>query len=504
MRLRSLLREESGARLIPADGQDAQAAGAVEVTDLTADSREVTPGALFAALPGTVHDGAAYIPDALARGAVAILGVQGVRKLAAETAGVPFVASGNPRQTLAHLARAFFGAQPGTVVAVTGTNGKSSTVSFTRQLWAALGRPAASMGTLGVRGPDFDLSLGHTTPDPVTVHRTLKDLAGRGIDHLALEASSHGLAQFRLDGVAIAAGAFTNFTRDHLDFHGTLEDYLYAKLRLFSELIAPGGTAILNLEMNKFAAARETALGRGLKIVTVGTGDGAAIRLADQKPEAEGQRLTIEVNGGRQKVEVTLPLIGTFQATNALMAAALVMATSGKSAEEVLPHLARLQGARGRLQKVARLSNGASVFVDYAHTPDALETVLRAIRPHCAGVLHLVMGAGGDRDRGKRPEMGQVAAALADRVIVTDDNPRTEDPDTIRAEIMAGVTGGAVRDVPGRAEAIATAVAALGPGDLLVIAGKGHECGQEIAGTVHSFDDGDVARAAVTAREDEK
>jgi UDP-N-acetylmuramoyl-L-alanyl-D-glutamate--2,6-diaminopimelate ligase len=491
MRLSDLLDKDPSTRVIaPANGKPASAPDMLEITGLTADSREVKPGYLFAALPGTARDGANFITQAIEKGAVAVLGVQGARRRKGADRTV-FLANGNPRKVLAHMAARFYGRQPETIVAVTGTNGKTSVASFCRQIWLALGERAASMGTLGIVGHDFQQGLAHTTPDPVTIHKVLADLAGRGIKCLSMEASSHGLAQFRLDGVDIAAAAFTNLTRDHLDYHASVDDYRYAKLRLFGEVMGRGGVAVINADSDIFDMTKSVALARGQRVFSVGQA-GTDLRLADVRPKADGQHLKIECRG--KTYEVDLPLVGIFQASNAAMAAGLVIG-AGWPEDKVLPMLAKLRGARGRMELAAKAKDGAPVYVDYAHTPDALETVLNALRPHVKGKLHIVFGCGGDRDRGKRPEMGAVAARLADRVIVTDDNPRSEDPATIRAAIMEGCPR--AENIGDRAAAIRAGIAGLKAGDLLVVAGKGHETGQKIGDKVLPFNDAEEVRKAV-------
>jgi len=378
-------------------------------------------------------------------------------------------------------------------VAVTGTNGKTSTVEFLRQIWSAR-HPAASLGTLGVIAPGFAPGAGLTTPDPVRLAATLAALARAGIQHAAMEASSHGLDQFRLDGVRLAAAAFTNLTRDHLDYHGSEQAYRTAKLRLFRELLPRGAPLVASADMDAttLAALRDVAAVRGLDLRTVGE-RGDAIRLIAARPQPDGQALTIAIDGVRR--DVFLPLPGRFQADNALLAAALAMALGERDA---LDRLATLQGVRGRLELAARLPNGAAVYVDYAHTPDALERLLTALRPHTSGRLHVVFGAGGDRDRGKRPLMGAAAARFADITIVTDDNPRSEDPAAIRAAVIATCPGG--REIGGRERAIAVAIDGLAAGDVLAVAGKGHEQGQTIGERVIPFDDVSVVRTLVGAR----
>ena len=457
---------------------------------LACDSRAVKPGYLFAALPGTRVDGRAFIADAVRRGAVAVLGRPETRA-EAEALGVRFIADANPRARLAHIAAAFFGAQPATIAAVTGTNGKTSVAVFLRQIWARLGHAAASMGTIGVVAPSGTRTLQHTTPDPIEIHRLLAELAHEGVDHLALEASSHGLDQHRLDGVRIAAAGFTNITRDHLDYHADFSAYLAAKLRLFSERVERGGIAVINADAEH--AEDFLAAARGLRVLTVGE-RGEALKLVSRVPKGDGQVLAILYGG--TIYNVMLPLAGGFQGANALVAAGLAIGL-GDPASKVFAALAYLKGAAGRLEKVAATKSGAPVYVDYAHTPDALETVLKALRPHAAGRLHVVFGCGGDRDRGKRPLMGAVAATLADVAIVTDDNPRSEESAAIRAEILVGCP--AAREIGDRTEAIRTAIGALQAGDILVIAGKGHESGQIVGTVTRPFSDRDEAVKAALA-----
>jgi UDP-N-acetylmuramoyl-L-alanyl-D-glutamate--2,6-diaminopimelate ligase len=459
----------------------------VEIAGITADSRRVAPGFLFAALPGSRTDGRAFIAEAVSRGAVAVLAPQGT----AWPPGVPprpLLEDPEPRRRLAQLAAGLAGRQPRVVVAVTGTNGKTSTVEFLRQIWTAGDKPAASLGTLGVIAPGVDPGPGLTTPDPVSLAETLASLARSGVQHAAMEASSHGLDQFRLDGVRLAAAAFTNLTRDHLDYHGSVDAYRTAKLRLFDELLPPGAPAVASSDVDTATLTALTAIAqqRRLALRTVGE-NGTALRLLEALPKPDGQMLRVLVAGVRR--EIDLPLPGRFQADNALMAAALAMAVGEVGA---LDRLSTLRGVRGRLELAARLPNGAAVYVDYAHTPDALERLLTALRPHTSGQLHVVFGAGGDRDRGKRPLMGAAAARFADVAIVTDDNPRSEDPAIIRAAVLAACPGG--REAGDRARAIAEAMDGLGPGDVLAVAGKGHEQGQTIGGIVVPFDDVSVVR----------
>jgi len=461
----------------------------VEVTGLTADSRAVRPGFLFAALPGSKADGRVFVADALARGAVAVLAPEGT--VLPEGTSAVLVEAEQPRLAFALAAAAFHGRQPETVVAVTGTNGKTSTVTFARQIWAKLGHKAASLGTLGIVGPGVDRYGAMTTPDPVTLHQVLAEVKDAGIDRLAMEASSHGLDQFRLDGVRVAAAGFTNLTRDHLDYHGSMEAYLAAKAMLFGRVLVPGGGAVLNADIPEFDTLSAICSNRGIRVFGYGFA-GRELMVRGIDPLPHGQRLSLSVLGRDTTVE--LPLVGRFQAWNALCALGLVIAT-GAIAEEAVDALATLEGVPGRLQHVATHPNGAPVFVDYAHTPDALETVLTALRPHAAGKLVVVFGCGGDRDRGKRPVMGELAGRLADRAIVTDDNPRTEVAAEIRRAVLAG--NPAAEEIGDRRSAIRAAVRDLGPGDVLVVAGKGHEQGQIIGTEVRPFDDAAEARAAV-------
>ena len=459
----------------------------LEIAGVTADSRAVVPGDLFAALPGLHADGRAFIADAVERGAVAVLAPLGTDW----PAGVPprpIIFDAEPRQCLARIAAVLAGPQPETVVAVTGTNGKTSTVEFTRQLWASAGIKAASLGTLGLIAPGFEPGPGLTTPDPVSLAETLAGLARLGVKKAAMEASSHGLDQFRLDGVRLAAAAFTNLTRDHLDYHGTLEAYRQSKLRLFDTLLPSGAPVVACADMDAatLAALHAIAKRRGLDFRTVGE-QGAWFRLIASRPRPDGQDLTIEAHGLRRDIVLNLP--GRFQTDNALVAAALAEALGMTAALDRLPVLT---GVRGRMELAATLPNGAAAYVDYAHTPDALERLLMALRPHTAGRLHVVFGAGGDRDRGKRPLMGQAAARFADAVIVTDDNPRGELPASIRSAIMAACPGAV--EIGDRTKAIETALNDLRPGDVLVVAGKGHEQGQIVGRTVLPFDDASVIR----------
>ncbi len=464
-----------------------QAMAALDIAGITADSREVAPGDVFAALPGAKADGRTFIADAVERGAVAVLAPPGTPW----PPGVPprpLIIDAEPRRLLAQIAASIAGPQPRTVVAVTGTNGKTSTVEFLRQLWVAAGHKAASLGTLGLIAPGFAPGPGLTTPDPVSLAESLAGLARSGIQRAAMEASSHGLDQFRLDGVRLAAAAFTNLTRDHLDYHGTLEAYRAAKLRLFADLLPAGAPIVAHADMDPatLAALSEIADRRHLVLRTVGEA-GGHLRLLRVVPLPDGQAITLAVDGRQQEVRLNLP--GRFQVDNALVAAALAEVLGDA---DVLSRLPLLTGVRGRMELAVRLPNGAAAYVDYAHTPDALERLLTALRPHTTGRLVVVFGAGGDRDRGKRPLMGRAAARLADVAIVTDDNPRSEDPAAIRSAIRAACPD--AMEVGDRAKAIETALNLLGPGDVLAIAGKGHEQGQTIGGSVIPFDDVTVVR----------
>ena len=466
------------------------------IAGLTADSRAVSPGMLFAAVPGAKADGRAFIAEAVARGAVAVLAPEGT-VWPEGVAARPLLTAPDPRRALALLAAAFHGAQPATVIAVTGTNGKTSTVDFLRQIWRQAGLRAASLGTLGLVAEGLPPGPSLTTPDPVALHAMLATLARTGVTHAAMEASSHGIDQRRLDGVALAAAGFSNLTRDHLDYHGTMAAYRAAKLRLFATLLPAGGTAAVNADMEpeSLGALRAIAAARGLALLTVGEA-GADIRLLAQRPLPDGQELDLGVFGARVALRLGLP--GRFQADNAMLAAALAVA-GGLSVPQVMAALPRLAGVRGRMELAARLPNGAAAYVDYAHTPDALERLLAALRPHVApgAQLHVLFGAGGDRDPGKRPLMGAAAARRADVCWITDDNPRSEDPAAIRAAVLAGCPGGL--DAGDRAGAIARAMAALAPGDVLAVAGKGHESGQTIGAVTHPFDDVAVVRGILSA-----
>jgi len=463
---------------------------AVHISGITADSRQVLPGFLFAALPGTKADGSQFMSDAAAKGAAAI--VAGPDASVPPSLQIPVLRAREPRRALALMAARYFGKQPATAVAVTGTSGKTSVAEFTRQIFEATGRKAASVGTIGIVKPGGAAYGSLTTPDPVTLHKTLAALADDGITHLAFEASSHGLDQFRLDGVKLAAGAYTNLGRDHLDYHPTTEAYLAAKLRLFTELLEPGQPAVINMDGDRAADVARAAKARGLDLVTVGE-TGETLKLVKRVPDGFAQRLTILHRG--QTYEVRLPLLGAYQASNALVAAGLAI-SAGEPASLVLASLEALAGVKGRLEIVGE-RNGALAAVDYAHKPEALAAVLDAVRPFATGKLICVFGCGGDRDRGKRPIMGEIAVQRADVTIVTDDNPRSENPAAIRAEILAAAPG--AREIGDRAEAINAAVSMLAPGDVLIVAGKGHETGQIVGDRVIPFSDHDCLRRALEA-----
>ncbi len=469
------------------------AVAAIEVTGLALDSRAVKPGDLFFALAGSKTDGARFVASAVAAGAVAVAGdhpPQGGCK-------VPFVAVANPRRALALAAARFFPQQPATIAAVTGTSGKTSVAAFTRQIWELLGRASASIGTIGLVSPKRTVYGSLTTPDPIALHRQLDEIARDGVTHLAFEASSHGLDQYRLDGVRISAGGFTNLSRDHMDYHPTVAHYLAAKLRLFRDLVPAGGAAVISADHDCSAEVIEAARSRRQRVMAVGRdGDGAGegIRLVDAEVEGFAQKLVVEHRGRR--FSIRLPLVGAFQVENALVAAGLAIGT-GSDAANVFGSLEHLEGAKGRLERVGE-RNGAPIFVDYAHKPDALAKALQALRPYAKRKLVVVFGAGGDRDAGKRPIMGAIAAENADGVIVTDDNPRSEQPQVIRAAILAAAPG--AKEIGDRADAIRSAIGALEPGDALLIAGKGHEIGQIVGDRVLPFSDHEAVAAALASR----
>ena len=479
--------------LAAAAGLDAGSASEAQVTGFAIDHRKVAPGNVFGAFQGAVVNGEAFIPAAVSAGAVAV-----VARPRARVEGAAHIADPIPRRAFARLAAQFFRPVPETIVAVTGTNGKTSIVEMTRQIWRMCGERAASIGTLGVTTPDESVSTGLTTPDIVTFLSNMSGLAREGVTHVAYEASSHGLSQYRNEGLPVAAGAFTNLSRDHLDYHADMEDYFAAKMRLFGEVVSDGGAAVIWADDEWSGRVLQVVRQRGLHLLTVGE-HGDDIRLLGREPTHLGQELEIEI-GGESKV-IMLPLIGAYQVANALTAAGLVLATGGDTAR-VVDALGRLQPVRGRLERAAIALSGAPVYVDYAHTPDALAAAIEALRPHVEGRLIIVFGAGGDRDQGKRGPMGRVATELADLVIVTDDNPRGEDAAAIRAAVLAGAGPGA-REIADRRTAIAAAIAEAGKDDIVLIAGKGHEQGQIVgagdAMRVLPFDDVTVARECAAA-----
>ncbi len=473
--------------LTPRSGQGALIEG------VSADSREVGPGYLFAALPGSAVHGGQFIARAIEQGAAAILTDQEGVEIAGQIPA-PLVLSEEPRAAFARAASLFFGPHPSTMVAVTGTNGKTSVASFTRQIWQVLGHAAVNLGTTGYEG-DWQAPLAHTTPDPVSLHRTLAGARAAGITHAAMEASSHGLDQRRLDGVRLMAAGFTNFTQDHLDYHKSFEAYFDAKASLFARVLPDDGTAVINIDDARGPDMAAIASARGQKVITVGRG-GGDLQITAQRMDNTGQEIRLSYQG--KPYHTRLNLIGDFQGENVMVAAGLVIACGG-SASDVFAALPHLRTVRGRMQLSATRANGAAVYVDYAHTPDAVETALHALRPHVMGRIVVVLGAGGDRDAGKRPLMGQAAARGADLVYVTDDNPRSEDPALIRAAVLEGCPGAI--EVGDRAEAILRAVAELEAGDALLIAGKGHEGGQIIGTDVLPFDDAEQASISVAALE---
>ncbi len=479
-------------------GLTARGGREARITGICVDSREVTEGTLFAAMPGTRVHGGTFIQYALRMGAAAVLtDAEGAQIASAELAAsdAALIIAEDPRQALAYTSALWFGAQPQTVVAVTGTNGKTSVASFVRQIWQSLGERAVNIGTTGVEG-DWQVPLAHTTPEPITLHRVLSQAAEAGVDHAAMEASSHGLAQRRLDGVRLAAAGFTNFSQDHLDYHADFEEYFAAKAGLFARVLPEDGIAVVNIDDARGVDMAAIARARGQEVLTVGRASRADLLLLAQRFDATGQDLRFSWRGAVRQVR--LGLIGGFQAENALVAAGLVIAC-GADPTHVFDALEDLGTVRGRMHLAASRSNGAAIFVDYAHTPDAVETAIKALRPHVMGRLVAIVGAGGDRDPGKRPLMGEAAAATADQVIVTDDNPRSEDPAAIRAAVMSGAPE--ALEVGDRAEAILRGVDALQAGDALLICGKGHETGQIVGDTVYPFDDAEQASVAVAALE---
>lgn len=483
-------------KTLSALGLTAAAGRNAEVTGLSVDSRTVKPGHLFAALPGSQSHGADFIKYALRMDAGAVLTDPKGAEIAADelaASEAALVVTEDPRQALAYAAKLWFAAQPGTMAAVTGTNGKTSVASFTRQIWTEMGLPAANLGTTGVEGA-FAAPMTHTTPEPITLHRLLAEMAEAGITHAAMEASSHGLAQRRLDGVHLMAAGFTNFTQDHLDYHASFKEYFDAKAGLFRRVLPQDGVAVINMDDPRGRDIASVAKSRGHRLLRVGAGEGCELRLLGQRFDATGQELRFAY--GDDVHHSRLDLIGGFQASNVLVAAGLAIGCGAKP-HEVFETLPMLQTVRGRMQKAATRENGAAVFVDYAHTPAALETALQAMRPHVMGRLIVVFGAGGDRDAGKRPLMGKAAQDHADVAFVTDDNPRGEDPAVIRAAIMQAIPN--ATEVGDRAEAILRGVDALGPGDTLLVAGKGHETGQIVGEDVLPFDDVEQASVAVAA-----
>ena len=453
------------------------------VSGFAIDNRKVAPGTVFGAFQGLRVNGEDFIADAVRAGAVAV-----VARPEAKVEGAVHIAHDNPRRLFALLAARYFAPFPEVTVAVTGTNGKTSTVELARQLWRMLGHHSASIGTLGVTTSVDQVSTGLTTPDIVTFLSNMSGLKREGITHAAFEASSHGLAQYRTEGLPVSVAAFTNLSRDHLDYHGDMDSYFDAKMRLFDEVVALNGTAVIWADDAWSDKVIQRATKRGLRVLSVGV-QGQALRLANRTPTQLGQTLDVEVEAKLYKVN--LPLIGAYQAANALTAAGLVIA-GGEDVAKVLELLGRVQPVRGRLERAVITKAGAPVYVDYAHTPDGLRAAIEALRPHTRGRLITLFGAGGDRDTGKRPQMGKVAAELADHVIVTDDNPRSEDPSAIRAAVMAGAPG--AEEIGGRRDAIAAAIAQAGADDIVLLAGKGHEQGQIIGDRVFPFDDVTVAR----------
>ncbi len=476
--------------VLPAGIELPPGAADVQVTGITAASAAVGPGAIFAGLPGTKVDGASFVPDAVARGAAAV--IVGRNKGVTVPPGVALIEIDNPRAALARIAAKLAGRQPACAVAVTGTSGKTSVADFTRQIFSALGHSAASIGTVGIVKPGGAVYGSLTTPDPVTLHATLAALADEGVTHLAFEASSHGLDQHRLDGVELAAAAFTNLGRDHMDYHPTVEAYLDAKLRLFTELLKPGQPAVINADGAYAMEVLAAAKARGLRVMTVGARGETLTRTSLTR---EGFRQNIGIDAGGKTYAVELPLVGAYQVENALVAAGLAIAV-GEETGAVLAALRGLKGVPGRLEIIGE-RNGGLAIVDYAHKPEALAAALDACRPFATGRLISVFGCGGDRDKGKRPIMGQISVDRADITIVTDDNPRSEVPAQIRKEILAGAAG--AREIGERGEAIATAVKMMSPGDVVLVAGKGHETGQIIGDRIVPFSDHDEIRRALAS-----
>lgn len=477
--------------LLPTEVTASSAAHPVDITGLTADSRAVQPGFLFAALAGSRTDGARFVADALAKGAAAVLA--GADATIDALAGVPVLRAREPRRALALMAARFFPAQPQHMLAITGTSGKTSVADFTRQILTALGHPAASLGTIGVVKPNGAVYGSLTTPDPVTLHQTIDALAREGITHIALEASSHGLDQYRLDGVRVTAAAYTNLGRDHLDYHPTLDAYLAAKLRLFTELLPTDGIAVVNADGAEAVRVIDVVKQRGNRVMTTGL-SGETLHLVQVVRDGFTQRIIVRADG--REHALTFPLLGAYQVENALVAAGLAIA-SGVSADNALGTFESLRGVPGRLEIAAR-HNGGLTVIDYAHKPDALAAALDALRPFATGKLICIIGCGGDRDRGKRPIMGRIAVDRADVVIVTDDNPRSEDAAEIRAQVLRGAVG--AQEIGDRGEAIAAGVALLGEGDVLLVAGKGHETGQIIGAQTLPFSDHEAVMAAIEGK----
>ncbi|MGB9366146.1 MAG: UDP-N-acetylmuramoyl-L-alanyl-D-glutamate--2,6-diaminopimelate ligase [Xanthobacteraceae bacterium] len=473
--------------LIDRDGEFDARFAALEVTGVSSDSRKVKPGDLFVAVPGAKADGLTFVPQALAAGAVAVMAEQMPENM---PAGIAFVPAADVRRALALAAARLYSRQPNTIAAVTGTSGKTSVAAFTRQIWSALDNEAASIGTIGLVTPKEESYGSLTTPDPIELARTLDRLAEDGITHLAMEASSHGLDQHRIDGVRVTVGGFTNLTRDHMDYHATEDAYLAAKLILFERIVVPEGAAVVASDNTLADRVIAAAAARGLRVITVGR-NASGIRLVDSTIDGFSQTLRLEHEGKGYRVR--LPLVGAFQVENALVAAGMAIAT-GSDPAAVFHALEGLEGAKGRLELIGQ-RNGAPIFVDYAHKPDALAKALDALRPYAKRKLVVVFGAGGDRDAGKRPLMGAIAAEKADAVIVTDDNPRSENPAAIRAAILAAARG--ATEIGDRGEAIRRAVAALQPGDVLLVAGKGHESGQIVGERVLPFSDHEAVAAAL-------
>jgi len=462
-----------------------------EILGLSADSRQVQPGFLFAALPGVSIDGAQYIEDAVSRGAVAVVAQKGTKV----PDGIVLIEEGNPRRKTSLIAARFYGRQPERIIAVTGTNGKTSVLNFVQQIWESLGYKAACIGTLGVRGAGMDKAGSLTTPDPILLHAVLADLAAAGVTHVAIEASSHGLSQYRLDGVQVSVAGFTNLSRDHLDYHGHMDDYLAAKTRLFADVLGESGAAVLNADISEYKALKKICKKHKIGFLDYGR-HGKGVHLKSCDPLPQGQKIKIEIGGHTD--ELVLPVIGGFQAMNALCALGIVIAERPDDAawiDKSIKALPELKSAPGRLQLVEGHPEEAAVYVDYAHTPDALENILKALRPHTKGRLFCIVGCGGDRDAGKRAVMGRAADEMADIAIITDDNPRSEDPAKIRTAMMEGTKN--AREIGGRREAIRAAVKELKKGDVLVIAGKGHEQGQIVGDRVEPFDDVEEAYKAI-------